>query len=141
MSSVQVVTRENQTARKNSSLLLTWHVPESPAHQSFRRRRRRATPRLAEGRYRVLCPAMLCQARAGQLSVAEQMSGFCSKRFVRFLEPFQGLGDRNATRGKNVEVFGWDSSVSAWTVELRGGGGFAGDQRTAFSPVARSLRG
>src|SRR6266481_101304 len=71
------------------------------------------------------------------LSVAEQMSGFCSKRFVRFLEPFQGLGDRNATRGKNVEVFGWDSSVSAWTVELRGGGGFAGDQRTAFSPVAR----
>jgi hypothetical protein len=69
------------------------------------------------------------------------MSGFCSRRFVRFLEGFQRPGDRDATRGKDVEVSGWDFAVSRRAIELRGGGGAAGDQRTAFPAASGPLRG
>src|SRR6266480_2873498 len=64
--------------------------------------------------------------------VADDLSGFW-----RGSKP----GDRDATRGTDGAVFGSIGAVSGRSVELRRGGGAARDQRTAFSPTARQVRG
>src|SRR6266702_4541390 len=63
--------------------------------------------------------------------VADDLSGFW-----RVSKP----GDRDATRGTDGEVYRGAGGLSCGAVELRGGGGAAGDQRATLPAFSRPLR-
>jgi hypothetical protein len=65
---------------------------------------------------------------------AEEMSGFGSRRSVRFWGSSKP-GDRDATRGPDGAVCGGIGAVSGWAVELPGTSGVAGNQRAAMLPI------
>src|SRR5215207_11263809 len=68
------------------------------------------------------------------LSVARDMSGFGSTRFVRF-SPERS----HAAGGQDGPDHRCDWVASSEEAELRGGSGAVGDERAALSPVARRL--
>src|SRR6516162_9425475 len=68
------------------------------------------------------------------------MSGFGSRRSVRFLEVSKP-GDRDATRGKDGEVYRRAGALSGGVIELRGGGRAARGQRATLPASSRPLRG
>src|SRR6516162_9148499 len=64
--------------------------------------------------------------------VADDLSGFWRS---------SKLGDRDATRGTDGEVYRGTGALSRGTIELWGSGGAAGDQRAALPASSRPLRG
>src|SRR5215218_630275 len=68
------------------------------------------------------------------VSVTRDMSGFGSTRSVRFLPE-----GSHAAGGQNGPDHRCDWASSSEEVELRGGGGAVGHERTALSPAARRL--
>src|SRR6476620_10373989 len=64
--------------------------------------------------------------------VADDLSGFWGD---------SNSGDREAARGTDGTVCGGVGAGSGWAVELRRGSRAAGDQRAAFPPAARPVRG
>src|SRR3954447_19094962 len=70
------------------------------------------------------------------MSVTRDMSGFCSRRFVRFSPEGSHAGGGPDEPGDRC-----DWAASEGEAELRGGWSVAGDERAAFPAPARRLRG
>src|SRR5438552_2051938 len=66
-----------------------------------------------------------------KLPVADGMSGFGSRRFVRFLEVSKP-GDRDATQGTDGKVYRMTGALSCGAIELRGDSGAAGVSERHF---------